>query len=177
MKTKIKLFFALSATALLSLTSCGNAKYAEETDEAIINQLEVVNREDGVYGNIYLPTEVEGATVTWKSSNQKVIDAKWNGDMAPGIVHRQGQDMTVKLTAVIDKNGSTPENGTLHYYSVEDDEISITVNGTTAEMTGRSRVNAAVYGGGRHTWRLQMKSKLAKNDGRWQFVESKASTY
>ena len=54
------------------------------------------------------------------------------------------------------------ENGTLNYYSVEDDEISITVNGTTAEMTGRSRVNAAVYGGGRHTWRLQMKSKLAR---------------
>ena len=43
------------------------------------------------------------------------------------------------------------ENGTLNYYSVEDDEISITVNGVTAEMTGRSRVNAAVYGGGRHT--------------------------
>ena len=33
------------------------------------------------------------------------------------------------------------------------------------------------YGGGRHTWRLQMKSKLAKTNGRWQFVESKASTY
>ena len=69
------------------------------------------------------------------------------------------------------------ENGTLNYYSVEDDEISITVNGVTAEMTGRSRVNAAVYGSGRHTWRLQMKSKLTKADGRWQFVESKASTY
>ena len=66
---------------------------------------------------------------------------------------------------------------TLNTILAEDDEISITVNGTTAEMTGRSRVNAAVYGGGRHTWRLQMKSKLAKNDGRWQFVESKASTY
>ena len=36
------------------------------------------------------------------------------------------------------------ENGTLNYYSVEDDEISITVNGVTAEMTGRSRVNAPV---------------------------------
>lgn len=69
------------------------------------------------------------------------------------------------------------ENGTLNYYSVEDDEITITVDGMTAEMTGRSRVNAAVYGGGRHTWRLQMKSKLTKTDGRWQFVESKASTY
>ena len=69
------------------------------------------------------------------------------------------------------------ENGTLNYYSVEDDEITITVDGMTDEMTGRSRVNAAVYGGGRHTWRLQMKSKLTKTDGRWQFVESKASTY
>lgn len=69
------------------------------------------------------------------------------------------------------------ENGTLNYYSVEDDEISITINGSTAEMIGRSRVNAAVYGGARHTWRLQMKSKLTKTDGRWQFVESKASTY
>ena len=69
------------------------------------------------------------------------------------------------------------ENGTLNYYSVEDDEIIINVNGTMAEMTGRSRVNAAVYGGGRHTWRLQMKSKLAKTNGRWQFVESKASIY
>ena len=105
MKTRIKLFFALSATALLSLTSCNAPKYADETDEAIINQLEVVNREDGVYGNIYLPTEIEGATVTWKSSNQKVIDANGNDEMAPGIVHRQGQDTTVKLTAIIDKNG------------------------------------------------------------------------
>ena len=106
MKTRIKLFFALSATALLSLTACNNVKYAEETDEAIIKQLEVVNREDGVYGNIYLPTEIEGATVTWKSSNKKVIDAKGNDEMAPGIVHRQSQDETVKLTAVIDKNGT-----------------------------------------------------------------------
>ena len=35
----------------------------------------------------------------------------------------------------------------------------------------------AVYGGGSHSWRLQMKSKLAKSNGHWQFVESKASTY
>ncbi len=69
------------------------------------------------------------------------------------------------------------ENGTLNYYSVEDDGISISVNGTTAEMTGRSRVNAAVYGGDRHTWRLQIKSRLVKTDGRWQFIESRVSTY
>ena len=47
----------------------------------------------------------------------------------------------------------------------------------TATMTGRSRVNAAVYGGGRHTWRLQIKSTLVRKDGRWLFVEQRASTY
>ena len=69
------------------------------------------------------------------------------------------------------------KNGTLNYYSVEDDEISITVNGDKAEMTGRSRVSAAVYGGGRHTWKLQIKSKLIKKNGRWLFIEQRASTY
>ena len=69
------------------------------------------------------------------------------------------------------------KNGTLNYYSVEDDEISITVNGDKAEMTGKSRVNAAVYGGGRHTWKLQIKSKLIKKNGRWLFIEQRASTY
>lgn len=69
------------------------------------------------------------------------------------------------------------KDGTLNYYSVEDDEIIIEVNGNKATMTGRSRVNAAVYGGGRHTWRLQIKSTLIKKDGRWLFVEQRASTY
>ena len=94
------------------------------------------------------------------------------------------------------------KDGTLNYYSVEDDEIIIEVNGDKAAiereqsqaglnsaerkqarlegkatMTGRSRVNAAVYGGGRHTWRLQIKSTLVKKDGHWLFVEQRASTY
>ena len=94
------------------------------------------------------------------------------------------------------------KDGTLNYYSVEDDEIIIEVNGDKAAierdlsqaglnsaehkqsrledkatMTGRSRVNAAVYGGGRHTWRLQIKSTLVKKDGRWLFIEQRASTY
>ena len=69
------------------------------------------------------------------------------------------------------------KNGILNYYSVEDDEIIIEVNGDSAIMIGRSRVNAAVYGGGRHTWRLQIKSTLKKKNNRWLFVEQRASTY
>lgn len=68
-------------------------------------------------------------------------------------------------------------SGVLNYYSVETDSIMITVDGDKAHMTGRSRVNAAVYGGGRHTWRLQMDSRLIKTDEGWKISLSKASTY
>ena len=105
MKNNVKAF-AVSLVALVSLCACSQTKYAEETDEAIINQLEVVNREDGVYGNIHLPTEIEGATVTWKSADKKVIDAQGDEQKAPGIVYRQAEDKTVKLTAIIDKDGT-----------------------------------------------------------------------
>ncbi len=67
--------------------------------------------------------------------------------------------------------------GILNYYSVETDSLDITVDGDDARMIGRSRVNAAVYGGGRHTWRLQMDSRLKKIDGQWKITFSKASTY
>ena len=68
-------------------------------------------------------------------------------------------------------------SGTLNYYSVNTDSLEITVNGDTARMRGRSRVNAAVYGGGLHTWRLQMDSELRKLGGEWKITCSKASTY
>ncbi len=69
------------------------------------------------------------------------------------------------------------EAGILNYYSVDTDSLEISVDGDTARMIGRSRVNAAVYGGGRHTWRFQMGSELRKIDGQWKITLSKASTY
>ena len=68
-------------------------------------------------------------------------------------------------------------DGTLNYFSAEHEQMNIQIDGDTATLTGRSRVTAAVFGGGRGTWRLQLRFKLAKRDGRWQFTESRASTY
>ena len=48
-------------------------------------------------------------------------------------------------------------DGTLNYYSTEHEQMDITVSGNTATLTGRSRVNAAVFDGGIHTWRLQLR--------------------
>lgn len=70
-------------------------------------------------------------------------------------------------------------DGTLNYYSTEHDSIDVRVepDGEHAAIRGRSRVNAAVFGGGRHTWRLQQDLKAEKREGAWLLVESRASTY
>ena len=68
-------------------------------------------------------------------------------------------------------------SGELNYYSAKHDEIIVKVSGDTAAMTGRSRVTAAVYGGGRHTWRLQGDFTLRKEEGVWKLTASRASTY
>ena len=67
--------------------------------------------------------------------------------------------------------------GTFNYYSAEHDSIEVTVHGDTAEMVGKSRVWAAVYGGGKHRWRLQGDFTLRKENGSWKLTSSEASTY
>lgn len=68
-------------------------------------------------------------------------------------------------------------NGTLNYYSAQHENIPVRVDGDTAELTGQSRVNAAVFGGGRHTWRLQQEIALTKTEGVWRMTRAVASTY
>ena len=68
-------------------------------------------------------------------------------------------------------------DGTFNYYSVEHDSIEGTVSGDHASLIGKSRVLAAVYGGGKHSWRLRGDFTLRKENGRWKFSSSSASTY
>lgn len=67
--------------------------------------------------------------------------------------------------------------GTFNYYSADHDDIQVSINGDTATMAGKSRVLAAVYGGGRHRWRLRGDFTLRKENGKWKLTSSKASTY
>ena len=68
-------------------------------------------------------------------------------------------------------------DGTFNYYTSEHDSIEVTVNGNSALMIGRSRVTAAVYGGRKHSWRLQGDFSLRKENGTWKFTGSRASIY
>ena len=67
--------------------------------------------------------------------------------------------------------------GTFHYFSAEHDAIDVTLHGSTAELIGKSRVEAAVCGGGRHLWRLRGDFTLRKENGAWKLTSSAASTY
>ena len=69
------------------------------------------------------------------------------------------------------------KNGTFNYYSAEHEDIVVSVRGDEATMTGKSRVVAAVYDGGKGSWRLQGDFTLRRENGSWKFTSSRASTY
>ena len=69
------------------------------------------------------------------------------------------------------------EDGTLNYYSANHQRIDVDVRDGTAELVGQSVVSAAVFGGGRNTWHLQLRLKLARTGDAWKVTEAKASTY
>ncbi len=68
-------------------------------------------------------------------------------------------------------------SGELNYYSANHDEIIINISGCTATLIGRSVVLAAVYGGGKHSWKLQGDFTLEKVNNKWGFTSSVALTY
>lgn len=87
------------------------------------------------------------------------------------LVHMTG--MRQPKTAFI----KSVEDGTLNYYSAEHQKVTAEINGKQAQLLGQSLVNAAVFGGGRHTWHLQLKVKLLKIGDDWKITQAVASTY
>lgn len=87
------------------------------------------------------------------------------------LVHMTGmrQSKSLYISSIMD--------GTLNYYSEKTEGLEITVDGNRATMTGRSRVNAAVFGGGRHTWPLELRFQLVRRDDGWKLTEARATTY
>ena len=68
-------------------------------------------------------------------------------------------------------------NGTLNYFSEKTERLEIAIDEDRATMTGRSRVNAAVFGGGRHTWPLELRFQLVRRDDGWKLTEARATTF
>ena len=87
------------------------------------------------------------------------------------LVHMTGmrQPKDIYISSIMD--------GTLNYYAASHEDMQVEVKGDTAVLIGKSRVTAAVFGGGKHTWRLQLQFQLVKKNGEWRFALASASTY
>ena len=67
--------------------------------------------------------------------------------------------------------------GTLNYFSAAHEKIDVQITGDHALIIGDSRVLAAVFGGGRHTWRLRQTISCKKENSAWLMEKSVASVY
>lgn len=87
------------------------------------------------------------------------------------LIHMTGmkQDKQSYIRAIMD--------GTLNYFSAETKGLDISVDGNQATLIGHSHVTAAVFGGGKHTWQLEFRFHLKKNEDGWKFTKARASTY
>lgn len=88
----------------------------EKTDEEIVAEVQeklTIPNADDIRGNITLPSEMDGASISWESSNEAVVstEEKVNDgyDNTPaGVVSRGEEDVSVKVTATISKGEATP---------------------------------------------------------------------
>ena len=68
-------------------------------------------------------------------------------------------------------------DGDLNYFSEETENIFVEVNGNAGKLVGQSKVEAAVFGGRKNIWRLQLAFDVEKIGGKWILTFAKASTY
>ena len=80
----------------------------DETDEALIEDLTVVNGEEGIYDNVRLSAGFDGMNVTWYSSDPDIINPNSEGDAAPGLISRPQEDTEVTLKALIERTDENP---------------------------------------------------------------------
>ncbi len=66
--------------------------------------------------------------------------------------------------------------GEMAYHDVQEQSVSVTIDGDTAVLTSRNLVTATI-GGSRGTWPLESTTNYAKIDGTWLATSSRSTTY
>lgn len=131
----------------------------------------------------------EGGAVDQIAKDEKAIravyDAMYEDELSRNIDHLSGlltdDYVLIHMTGMHQSKEEylrCVRDGELHYFTAETEHVLIEMQGEDrAVLTGQSRVNAAVFGGGRHTWPLQLVITMVKQNGRWLMDEAVASTY
>jgi hypothetical protein len=67
-------------------------------------------------------------------------------------------------------------DGQFDYHDVEEKDVTVEVEGSTAHLVGRTVTDATVYGT-RAPWRLQLALDYARTDGEWIALRSVGSSW
>ena len=103
------------------------------------------------------------------AKDEKVLNEIHADDFT--LIHMTGmrQDKKSYIAAIM--------KGTLNYYDQKCEKLDIQIDNDRGVLTGKSLVTAAVFGGGIHTWRLQLRFDLIKKNDQWLLSKAQASTY
>ncbi|MGP4117694.1 nuclear transport factor 2 family protein [Levilactobacillus zymae] len=70
------------------------------------------------------------------------------------------------------------QNDEMQYLASQEEAIQdVHIDGNQASLVGQNRVQAKIWGGGEHTWPLQMRMTYHKQAGKWRITSQVASTY
>ncbi|NKG19763.1 nuclear transport factor 2 family protein [Paeniglutamicibacter terrestris] len=67
-------------------------------------------------------------------------------------------------------------SGQMSYHLITEEEVSVSVNGTRAELVARNLVDATIWGS-QAIWPLKMRTTFALRGGNWEPAFSRATTY
>lgn len=140
-----------------NLSACG--KVENENNKA--TEMETKNVADLAYQEMYRAMSQKDSV-----GMENILDDTFT------LMHMTGmhQSKPQFIRAVLD--------GTLNYYGYRHEEFElVSEDEDTITGIGRTRVEAAVFGGGRNIWRLQQRITLIRRDNKWLISETQASTY
>ena len=67
-------------------------------------------------------------------------------------------------------------SGDFSYHRIEEQDVSVTVDGDTAVLVGAAQVTVTINGG-RGTWPLRSTMHYVKQHGQWKVARSRSTTY
>lgn len=169
---------SIVAVCLLILALCvgceTDAKGKDAEQENYVRNVSQKNREEAKPMEKQAQAELtELYHVMWKALLEKDIPKLDKiHDEAFILVHMTGmrQPKAEYLRCV--------REGELNYFTETTEHIYVElVSDDKAILTGQSNVEAAVFGGSRNTWPLQLVFGAEKKNGKWILTGAKASTY
>lgn len=164
MKEIIKLLVLLGLVTTISCAkqSINESKYIKKNSEKEIKKMDK-NLEEQEVINVYKSFYEYKINKNIKEL-EKILDKNFILTHMTG--YKQSKDEW--FSQIMDEQ--------MKYYNYRIDNLKVTINNNKAELIGRSKTDARIYGY-RNNWNLQLRMPMEKINGKWIILEAVANSY